>query len=78
MMRWWNVIRRSFHRLKEEKARRTEIAGGSSFAKEQQKFLQGKEAEYSINRLFVVHTYNTIDQNYRLRAALIMQREINK
>ena len=48
------------------------------FAKEQQKFLQGKEAEYSINRLFVVHTYNTIDQNYRLRAALIMQREINE
>lgn len=48
------------------------------FAKEQQKFLRGKESEYVINRLFVVHTYNTIDQNYRLRSALIVQQRINQ
>lgn len=45
----------------------------SPFAKEQKEYLKGKESEYIINRLYVVHMHNTIDQNYRLRAALIMQ-----
>lgn len=48
----------------------------SPFAKEQKEYLKGKEAEYIINRLYVVHMHNTIDQNYRLRAALIMQNGI--
>lgn len=48
------------------------------FAREQNKFLKGKEAEYKIGRPLVVNTYNAVDQNYRLRAALITQRNINE
>lgn len=60
------------NRESEERIKRSE----SPFAEEQREYLKGKEAEYTINRLYVVHTHNTIDQNYRLRAALIMQKHL--
>lgn len=46
------------------------------FAKEQKEFLKGKDSVYHINNMYVVHIHNTIDQNYRLRAALIMQKHL--
>ncbi|WP_299090791.1 HAMP domain-containing sensor histidine kinase [uncultured Bacteroides sp.] len=60
------------NRESEERIKRSE----SPFAEEQREYLKGKEAEYTINILYVVHTHNTIDQNYRLRAALIMQKHL--
>lgn len=48
------------------------------FAKKQHEFLKGKDEDYRINKAFVVHKYNAIDQDYRLRAALIMQKAINE
>lgn len=60
------------NRESEERIKRSE----SPFAEEQREYLKVKEAEYTINILYVVHTHNTIDQNYRLRAALIMQKHL--
>lgn len=48
------------------------------FAKEQRELPEHENAEYKLNRVFVVHTYNSIDMDYRLRAALIMQRKMNE
>lgn len=48
------------------------------FAKKQHEFLKGKDEHYRMNKAYVVHKYNAIDQDYRLRAALIMQKAINE
>ncbi|WP_418698932.1 sensor histidine kinase [Bacteroides sp.] len=50
----------------------------SPFAKEQREFLEEEWSKYLVNTLYVVHGYNSIDLNYRLRSALIMQRSINE
>lgn len=50
----------------------------SPFAKEQRKFLFKEPSRYNIRRLFVLHIYNPIDLNYRLRSALIMQQGFNE
>ena len=50
----------------------------SPFAKEQKEFLKGEQSKYLVGKMYVVHTYNSIDQNYRLRSALIMQSDINE
>lgn len=62
---------------KEEPEGQMEITK-APFAREQEEFLKGKESEYHIDRLYVVHVYNTIDLNYRLRAALIMQKGLEE
>ena len=49
-------------------------------------FLQGAVGNFwrknsrsiKVNRFGVVHMYNPVDLNYRLRSALIMQRSINE
>lgn len=58
----------------EEPEKRVELP----FAKEQMEFLKKKRSDYKINRFSVVHIYNPIDLNYRLRSALIMQQGINE
>lgn len=50
----------------------------SPFAKEQREFLEKEQSKYKVNRFGVVHMYNPVDLNYRLRSALIMQRSINE
>lgn len=50
----------------------------SPFAKEQLNFLVKERSKYNIRRLFVLHIYNPIDLNYRLRSALIMQQRFNE
>lgn len=50
----------------------------SPFAKEQREFLKKEQGKYKTNRFIVVHIYNPVDLNYRLRSALIVQRNINE
>lgn len=50
----------------------------SPFAKKQFEILQREQSKYRIDRFYVIHGYNSIDLNYRLRAALIMQQGINE
>lgn len=62
----------------EDDAAKSEEPVDSPFAKEQRIFLEKEGAKYKIQRMYVVHIYNSIDLNYRLRAALIMQKEFNE
>lgn len=48
------------------------------FAEEQLGRLRNSSSEYQITGVYVVHRYNSIDQNYRLRAALILQKAFNE
>ena len=50
----------------------------SPFAKEQLKLLEKEPSKYKIHRMIVMHIYNPIDLNYRLRSALIMQQRFNE
>lgn len=50
----------------------------SPFAEKQSESLQKELSKYRIDRFFVIQGYNSIDLNYRLRAALIMQQGINE
>lgn len=50
----------------------------SPFAEEQREFLEKGPSKYKINRMIVMHIYNPIDLNYRLRSALIMQKRFNE
>jgi two-component system phosphate regulon sensor histidine kinase PhoR len=50
----------------------------SPFGKERKEFLEKEQSKYKVNRFGVVHMYNPVDLNYRLRSALIMQRSINE
>lgn len=49
----------------------------SPFAKKQKEFLKKEQAKYKMTRFGVMHMYNPINLNYRLRSALIVQRNIN-
>lgn len=66
-----------FSQPREEKESEKQIIE-TPFAKQQVEFLKGKEEEYDISRMFVVHMHNTVDLNYRLRAALIMQKDVGE
>ena len=48
------------------------------FAKRQIELLNKEPSKYEIGRIYVVHIYNKIDLNYRLRTALIVQRGVNE
>lgn len=50
----------------------------SPFAKEQRELLEKESSKHKIHRMIVMHIYNPIDLNYRLRSALIMQQRFNK
>lgn len=51
--------------------------GETPFAKQQKEWLRKEESKYNINRMYILHIYNAIDLNYRLRTSLIIQSAIN-
>lgn len=56
----------------------TEEYKESPFAKEQRELLKEEQGERHVSRFVVAHIYNSVDVNYRLRSALIIQRSINE
>lgn len=56
----------------------TDSFSEAPFARKQLESFREEESKYRIDRFFVIHGYNSIDMNYRLRAALIMQRGVNE
>lgn len=64
--------------LNKEESHEERQAEEAPFAKEQRESLKENTRDFRINKVYVVHKYNAVDQDYRLRAALIMQKAINE